>query len=353
MIRVLVVEDSAVVRQFLVQLLEGAPDLGVAGTARDGAEAVEAALRLRPDVITMDINMPRLDGFEATRRIMETCPVPIVIVSGSWDTREVATTFRALEAGALAVLPRPSGLGHLDHAATAAEFVNTVRLMSEVKVVRRWPRAGWPAGAPAAPKPPGPARPSPVGVVAIGASTGGPLALQAILTGLPRELAAPLLIVQHIASGFVQGLTEWLARTSGWPVHVAIHEEPLLPGHAYVAPDGLHLGADGAGRVALSTAAPENGLRPAVAHLFRSVRQAYGLRAVGVLLTGMGTDGAEELKAMKEHGAVTVVQDHDTCVVHGMPGEALRLGAADHVLPPERIGPFLAVLCTPCGRKDP
>jgi two-component system chemotaxis response regulator CheB len=345
MIEVLVVEDSAVVREFLIYLLEADPEIRVAGTAQDGEEAVAAVERMKPDVITMDINMPKMDGFEATRRIMQTHPRPIVIVSGSWDTREVATTFRALEAGALSVLPRPVGPGHPDHEATTREFVKTVKLMSEVKVVRRWARVRREETVRLAP-PTAEIRPTPeeTGLVAIGASTGGPLVLQIILSGLAKDFSVPVLIVQHIASGFVQGMVEWLAQTSGFPVHVAIHGERLLPGRAYVAPDGLHLGVDGNGGIALSTGEPENGLRPAVSHLFRSVARAYGAQAIGVLLTGMGKDGAEELKTMKEQGAITIAQDQETSVVHGMPGEAIRLEAATYVLPPDRIGPVLASL---------
>lgn len=345
MIEVLVVEDSAVVREFLIYLLESDPDLHVVGTAQDGAAAVAAVECMEPQVITMDINMPKMDGFEATRRIMETHPRPIVIVSGSWDTREVATAFRALEAGALAVLPRPVGPGHPDHETTAQEFVQTVRLMSEVKVVRRWARVRREEAVPPAPPTVEIRRTQEdIRLVAMGASTGGPLVLQTILSGLPKDFCVPVLIVQHIASGFVQGLVEWLTQTSGLPVHVAIHGERLLPGRAYVAPDGLHLGVDGNGGIALSTGEPENGPRPAVSHLFRSVSRIYGAQAIGVLLTGMGKDGAEELKKMKEQGASTIAQDQESSVVHGMPGEAIRLEAATYVLPPESIGPVLASL---------
>ncbi|MFH1569292.1 MAG: chemotaxis-specific protein-glutamate methyltransferase CheB [Gemmatimonadota bacterium] len=346
MIEVLVVEDSAVVREFLTHILDSDPGIHVVGTAQDGEEAVKAVAQTKPDVITMDINMPKLDGFEATRRIMETCPTPIVIVSGSWDTGEVATAFRAVEAGALAVLARPLGLGHPDHAKTAGELVQTVKLMSEVKVVRRWPHLRRePVVLPAPPGMQVRRAAADVRLVAIGASTGGPQVLQTILSDLPKSYPVPVLIVQHIAAGFVQGLVEWLAQTSGFPVHVAIHGERLLPGHAYVAPDGLHLGVDGnGGGIALSTGEPENGLRPAVSHLFRSVSRAYGPHAVGVLLTGMGKDGAQELKEMREAGALTLAQDKHSSVVFGMPGEAVALEAAVHVLAPEAIGRVLASL---------
>ncbi len=189
LIKVLVVEDSRVVREFLVHILGSDPSIQVVGTVNDGEDALEAVRRTQPDVVTMDIHMPKLNGLEATRRIMETHPTPIVVVSGSADPRELATTFQAMEAGALAVLRRPAGLGHPDHEATAGELVRTVKLMSEVKVVRRWPRR---EAAIPRPQAAGLARPPrTVKVVAMGASTGGPPVLHAILAQLPAEFRDP------------------------------------------------------------------------------------------------------------------------------------------------------------------
>lgn len=343
-IRVLVVEDSAVVREFLVAVLEADPDIHVAGTARDGEEAIEAVPRLRPDAITMDIHMPRMDGLEATRRIMETCPTPIVIVSGSTDWREVVTSFDAIEAGALAVLRRPPGPGHPDCAPAVAELVQTVKLMAEVKVVRRWPRP--PAAHPRAPAMGLAAESSKIGIVAIGASTGGPPVLHGILAALPRDFPAPVAIVQHMATGFIGGFAEWLAQTSPMPVHLAANGQSLLPGHIYIAPDGHQMTVARGGRVALTDGAPEHGLRPSASCLFRSIAEIYGGEAIAGLLTGMGRDGAEELKLLKDRGAITFVQDKESSVVHGMAGEAIRLDAAMLVLPAERIAPALVNLAS-------
>ncbi len=342
MIKVLVVEDSPVVREFLVHILSADPGIRVVGTAHDGEEAIEAIARTRPDVITMDVHMPKMNGLDATRRIMETCPTPIVVVSGSTDLREVATTFEAMEAGALAVLRRPAGLGHPDHEATARELVQTVKLMSEVKVVRRWSRVRRDSVAR-----PVQARldhaPGKVKIVALGASTGGPPVLHTILSQLPEDFPVPVLIVQHMAAGFVRGFIEWLAQSSRLPVYLAAHGEPLLPGHVYVAPDELQMKVE-RGRIVLTREPPENGLRPSVSYLFRSVAEAYGGDAVAGLLSGMGRDGAAELKLLKDTGAFTFAQDKDSSVVHGMPGEAIRLDAAMFILPPEKIAAALAGL---------
>ncbi|MBI4165218.1 MAG: chemotaxis response regulator protein-glutamate methylesterase [Acidobacteria bacterium] len=354
MIKVLVVEDSPAVREFLVHVLASDAEIQVVGTAKDGAEALEAVERLRPDVVTMDIHMPKLNGFEATRRIMEENPTPIVIVSGSWDRQEVAKTFHAIEAGALAAIPRPLGIGHPKHTDSAAELIRTVKLMSEVKVVRRWARravarvgppelgsGGVPSHRTAAD----------IKVVAMGASTGGPVALQTILSSLPRDFPVPILIVQHMAAGFTEGFVEWLAHSSNLSIRLAAHGEAALPGRAYVAPDGFQMKVGGRGEITLTNDDPENGLRPSVSCLFRSVADVYGRKAVGVLLTGMGKDGAEELKTMKDAGAITIAQDKESCVVHGMPGEAIQLGATNYVLPPERItGALVELVGGP--RKD-
>ncbi|MGH8069629.1 MAG: chemotaxis-specific protein-glutamate methyltransferase CheB [Candidatus Entotheonellia bacterium] len=337
MITVLIVEDSSVVRDFLRHILSADPEIQVIGTASDGAAALDVVQHQKPDVITMDIYMPRMNGLEATRKIMETHPTPIVIVSSSVVADEVATTFRAIEAGALAAVPRPQGLGHSEHEATAQELVQTVKLMSEVKVVRRWPRPRSGSRVPAAQRADMPRASTAIQVVAIGASTGGPLVLQTLLSGLPKDFPVPVLIVQHMAAGFIPGFAEWLAQSTGFPVHVAAVDDYLLPGHAYVAPDGAHMRVGMGRRIVLSQDAPKNGVRPSVSYLFQSVAHVFGCYAAGLLLTGMGKDGAEELKLLRDKGAVTMVQDRDSAVVYGMPGEAIKLDAATYVLSPERM----------------
>ncbi len=338
MIKVVIVDDSLTARENLKYILETDPDIRVVGTADDGKEGVEMVMRKKPDVVTMDINLPKMSGFLATRRIMETCPVPIVIVSASWDPSEVEKTFLAMEAGAVSVFEKPPGLGHPDYERSARELITTVKLMSEVKVITRKPRFQKKQAVPAAPfqveSLPTPAR---IKLVAIGASTGAPVVLQTILWKLPTNFSVPILIVQHIASGFIQGLVDWLDQSTGFPVHLATNGEPLLPGHAYLAPDDFHLGVTRNKTILLSNGEKENHMRPSVSFLFRSVADVYGPNAAGVLLTGMGSDGAKELGLMKEKGAVTIAQDKETSVVFGMPGRAVEIGAAQYVLPPDQI----------------
>jgi two-component system chemotaxis response regulator CheB len=251
-----------------------------------------------------------------------------------------------MEAGALAVLPRPTGIGHPDHEAMTTELVRTVKLMSEVRVVRRWARS--PLGtavARAVREPSLPKQPlTQIDLIAIGASTGGPIVLQTILSKLPKDFSIPLLIVQHMVSDFIPGFVEWLDQTGSIPIHVAAHGESVLPGHAYIAPGGYQMKVETGRKILLTRDEPENGHRPSVSYLFRSVAEAFGGRAVGVLLTGMGRDGAEGMRLMKDQGAITIAQDEESSVVHGMPGEAIKLDGAVYVLPPEKIAAVLAGL---------
>lgn len=341
----LVVDDSKTAQILLVHILESDPQIRVIGAVDDGQAALEFVSARAPDVILMDIHMPRMDGFEATRRIMETQPVPIIVCTATTNPKDVATTFRVMEAGAVACLGKPVGRGHADFDEMAENIRQTVKLMSEVKVVRRWARARLaPAPAPMA-RPVAVSRGSAeVKFIGIGASTGGPQVLQQILAGLPKTFSVPLLIVQHIAHGFLPGLAEWLNETTALQIHIGAYGVCPLPGHVYLAPDDFHMGIGASGRLLLTKEEPQNHLRPAVSYLFRSLADVCGPGAVGVLLTGMGKDGAAELKLMKDQGAVTIAQDRDSSVVHGMPGEAIRLGGATHVWAADRIADGLIAM---------
>lgn len=344
MINVLVVDDSRVIRDYLVYVIETDPGMRVMGTADSGEAALEFLQQQRPDVILMDIHMPGIDGFETTRQIMASDPIPIVVCTASTYYDQVHTAMRALEAGALDVLRKPRGLDDPDAEAESAAIISTLKLMSEIKVVRRWNR---PTAAATRMHPQEATHPLLDAafhdgvIVAIGASTGGPPVILQVLSGLSTAFPAPILVVQHIAPGFTVGFVEWLTAVSGLPVHVADGGETPLPGHVYVAPDGHHLIVGQRGELQTTRDEPRNGLRPSADILFRSVAERFGHRAIGVLLTGMGRDGAAGLKAMADRGALTVAQDEESCVVFGMPGEAIKLGAAQLILPPHKIAELL------------
>jgi len=344
-IRVLVADDSKVARMLLVHLLESDPRIQVVGVVNDGEAALDFLERQKPDVILMDLHMPGLDGFETTRRIMETRALPIVICTATLNAKDVAISFRSMEAGAVACLEKPVSREHPGYEALAADLLQTIKLMSEVKVVRRWPRARLAGAADAPPRAvEEPSAPANLRLIGMGASTGGPPVLQTILAGLPKEFNTPILIVQHIAPGFLPGLVDWLNQTTAWHVQIAAHGVTPKPGHAYLAPDDFHMGIAPSGRIMLSREGPIGGLRPAVAYLFRTLAEVCGPQAVGVILTGMGRDGAAELKLMRDAGAETIAQSRETSVVHGMPGEAIAMDAATHILATDKIADALVTL---------
>jgi len=342
-IKVLIVDDSVAARELLAHILVTDPDISIAGFAADGGEALAAVKKLQPDIVTMDINMPKLDGLSATRQIMATYPVPIVIVSGNMSSDQVSHAFEAIEAGALAVLCRPPGVTSPEYAKAAAELIQTVKLMSEIRVVTRLRRHTSSLNYDLAAGPRQGQMPK-IRLVAIGASTGGPIALQKILSGLPDDFSVPVLIVQHIAAGFIEGFVSWLGSFCRMPVKVAAQGLPALPGHVYVAPEKKHMGIDRNLRLILSDNSPENGVRPSVSFLFRSIAEEIGGDAAAVLLTGMGRDGAHELKLLREKGAITIAQSEESSVVFGMPGEAVKLEAAANILSPSEIASLLEKL---------
>lgn len=344
MIKVLIVDDSATVRDFLAHVLGSDVEIRVIGAAGDGMAALEFIQRERPDIVTMDIDMPRMDGFEATRRIMETTPVPVVIVSGL-SLEEQRATFRAFEAGALAVVPRPHGPAHPDFDASVRELINTLKAMAEVKVVRRWPKVREPQGKVAVAIP---AEEHPMKIIGVGASTGGPAVLRAILSGLPPDFSFPIVLVQHMTRGFLEGFANWLASASGRSVELGVDGVQTRAGRVYVAPQDTQMGVNGEGRIVL---APRDDTRgnehcPSISFLLRSLADSYGPSAVGVLLTGMGRDGADAMRVLKDRGAITIVQSAETCIVKGMPEAALQLDAATCVLSPHGISALLAQLAS-------
>jgi two-component system, chemotaxis family, protein-glutamate methylesterase/glutaminase len=331
MIRVLVVDDSAVVRTLLAKMLAREPDLAVVGAAVDAYDAREQIVRLCPDVVTLDIEMPRMDGLSFLARLMKFRPLPVVVVSSlARDHGDAAV--RALELGATEVIAKPSSpLGIERVAAQLATAVRTAA-MADIRGARS-------SVQPVPPRRlPGP-RISRNAVIAIGASTGGPVALQQLLAGLPPG-APGVLIVQHITTGFTGALARRLDESCAMAVHEARNGDAVRPGVALIAPGDSHLvllSVDGQLRTAVRSGPPVNYQRPSIDVLFHSVAQVAGASAVGVLLTGMGKDGASGMRALRQAGGHTIAQDEQTCAVFSMPSEAIRFDGACEVLPLPRI----------------
>ncbi|HSM92666.1 MAG TPA: chemotaxis-specific protein-glutamate methyltransferase CheB [Anaeromyxobacteraceae bacterium] len=322
--RVLVADDSEIFRELLSKVIASEAGFEVVAAAGDGNSAAAMARDLKPDVITMDLNMPDADGFSGIARIMAETPTPILVLTA--DRQEVVG-FRALSLGALDILEKPAATADL---ADYGQLLRSrLRLLAGVKVIRhlrglRGRRA---------PAPPAQGR---ADVVVIGASLGGPRALATLLRGLSRDFPVPVAIVQHIADGFTEGLASWLAQESRLDVREAQDGEELRAGRVLLAPTGRHL-LVGRGLAHLSDAPAVDTFKPSVTPLFLSAARAYGARSCGVILTGMGRDGADGMKALKEAGAHTLAQDEATSAVFGMPRAAIELGAVDRVLPLEEI----------------
>jgi two-component system, chemotaxis family, protein-glutamate methylesterase/glutaminase len=360
-IRVLVVEDSRAQRELLVGLLRAASSFEVAGTASNGREAIDATLRLHPDVIAMDIHLPIMDGYDAAREIMQRCPTPIVMVSSGESSRR---SIQAIAAGALAVVRKPAGSAMAGAAEDRETFLTTLRLMAGVRVVTRFPSRQ----APTAREAGTPIRPTPVSwqpdkrtrppfaapqVLAIAASTGGPIAIQTLLRGLGKQVSLPILVVQHIARGFVEAFAEWLNATVPQPVALARHTEPLLRGHVYLAPDDYHLIAQSRAVAALRSGTQDDRYCPSANVLFESVARAYGARAIGVVLTGMGDDGTQGLRALWEMGGQTLAQDEASCVVYGMPGAAVAAGVITAVAPLRALADMILQRVAEADSQEP
>jgi two-component system chemotaxis response regulator CheB len=346
MIRVLIVENSPPARLLIRHILESDPQIEVVGMAGGGKEALRFLEKRRTgvDVVAMDIVMPGMDGLAVTRKIMETMPLPVVAVSASSRPGEAERSLKALEAGAVAIIEKPVAVSHPQYKEIAARMIDSVKAMAEVKVVTRRP------GRYEQKEPDVPLSTwqkmlrKRVDLLVIGSSTGGPPVIRTILAELPGNMPFPVLIVQHISAGFTGIFARSLEGMTHLPVHVPAHGDRCLPGHVYLAPDDFHMGISSTCRINLELSPFENGHRPSVSYLFRSAVRRFPNSLIAVLLSGMGNDGAAELKLIKDSGSLTIAQDKESCVVFGMPGEAVKIDAAQLVLPPLEIAHTIAAV---------
>jgi two-component system, chemotaxis family, protein-glutamate methylesterase/glutaminase len=346
-IRVLVVDDSSVQRQMLVALISADTELEVVGTAESGEHAISQASALMPDVITMDLRMAGMDGLSASQIITARFPIPILLVTASVSRDDQRLVARAFSAGILAIVAKPSLHATENH----DEFRRMVKGVSRVKLVRRRTPAVPAAKTPRPPPVPVvlpveqrrkprqslavmPAHVKRLEIIGIASSTGGPQVLETILTRLPEDFPIPVLVVQHIASGFASSLADWLRPLCQVPVRLVEPGQPVGTG-VWIA-DRKHLTVRD-GKFGVSLEPPVGGHCPSGTVLFQSLAAEFGPAALGVILTGMGADGAAGLQALHEAGGVTIAQNEESSVIHGMPGAAISLGAADFTLPPLEI----------------
>lgn len=358
-IKLLLVEDSPVATIVLKRIFDSAPEIQVVGTARNGLEALLLIPKLQPDVICTDFHMAQMNGLEFTQEVMKKYPRPILVISASVQADDTHNVFQLLKAGALDVFPKPIGGVVSDYDRLANELIAKIKILSGVKVFTRHQKPGQikkiekhlkshqlllcnsPLTAPKHQFSAANLKSQTIKLLALGASTGGPQALQAIISRFPANFPVPVICVQHISEGFLQGLVDWLGYESKLPVKVASFGEFPQPGTVYFPPEKRHLELDSQGRFVYSETPGESGHCPSVTVTFKSVANFYGRAAAGVLLTGMGRDGAEGMLAIARGGGLTIAQDEASCVVFGMPKEAIALGAAQHVLPASAIAPLL------------
>jgi len=330
MIRILLADDSLLVRAVLRDALNSVADMEMVGEAVNGSDAVSLTGSLKPDIVIMDILMPVMGGLEATETIMSRYPTPILILSATVEDRDVKLAFTAIKKGALDVMGKPTVMMPANHVEFISRLVEKIRLLARIKVIHHMQRPKISKELPLA---------MPTGnrnILAIGASTGGPKAVMSIVRNLPQGFNAAVFIVQHISSGFAKGFARWLDMECALPVRLAADGDIPVTGEALVAPNDCQMIIEN-GALRLTDAPAVNSCRPSIDVFFSSLAVDRGAQSVGVLLTGMGKDGAQGLSLIRGQGGTTIVQDEKSCVVFGMPKAAIALNAADEILSLEEI----------------
>jgi two-component system, chemotaxis family, protein-glutamate methylesterase/glutaminase len=344
--RVLVVDDSAFMRRLITEIVESRPEFLVVGTARDGAEAVQKVRSLRPDIVTLDIEMPGMDGIAALSQIMTEMPRPVVMLSAAGSEKDNSLTIRALELGAIDFVRKPSGPVSVDLTVVRTELLRALAAASVVRVPQPVRIAPAPAAESAVQRAAIPAHTATAAVV-IAASTGGPKALADVVSCLPEWLDAAILIVQHMPADFLGSLAKRLSQLGHFPVTVARDGERVMARHIYLAPGNLHMTIERVGasaRIRTDASPAICGVRPSADPLFISASRVFGGNLVGVVLTGMGRDGSDGLRAVRAAGGGAIVQDRASSIIYGMPRSALASAGADRVVAPRLVGAAVADL---------
>lgn len=334
-IKVLVVDDSLLMQKVITDLLESDPQMSVIGTARNGEEALQKIPNLHPDVVTLDIEMPRMNGLTAVRKIMETNPVPVVMIS-ALTQREALLTLKALEFGAVDYVPKPQGQISLNMETVKDELLTKIKTAASANLIRTQKE----------PETQEDTKPitSSEKIITLAASTGGPPALTYVLSRLPSN-TPPILLVQHMPKGVTKLFAEGLNQICKFKVKEAEEGDFVQEGLALVAPGGFHMTVTKDGRISLNQDPPVNYVRPAADVMMISTAEVYGAKNVGVILTGMGSDGAKGIKAIKEKGGTTIAQNQESCVVFGMPNVAIKTGCIDVIAPLENIPTEIMAAC--------
>ncbi len=344
-IRVLVVDDSLSAREMLIAILETDPEIKVIGIAKNGKEAIELTASLKPDLITMDVLMPIMDGLEAVKEIMAYTPTPIIVVTALLS-KEVDVAFNALSLGVLDVCKKPTINDMTEGSTVRKELLKKIKVLSKVKVITHLAGRYKKIKTQPVISPPVIANPSRFRIIAIASSTGGPRCLLKIFTGLPEDFPLPIVVVQHITDGFTDGLVAWLDKECKISVVVGKEGELLKPGKVFIAPSQYHMIVGDKKTIRLNDAPPVNVHRPSANMLLSSVANVYGHSSIGVILTGMGEDGALGIKAIKEIGGITFAQEESSCAIFGMPKTAINMNVVDKVLSLEAISEELIKLST-------